>query len=231
MLVKPTKSDFENVPTKDGYDLWSQIYDSEDNPLISLESENLPPLLESVSGLNILDVGCGTGRQSFRLSELGATVCGIDFSDGMLEKARRKPNAEKVKFVFHDFNQGLPFTSDLFDVVISCLVFDHVKDPLPLMKEMRRVCKPSGEIIISVMHPAMMLLGVQARFTHPGSGMQIRPESASNKISDYVMASQKSGLKIEFIGEYEVDEKLCERSPRAQKYLGWPLLLLMKLLK
>jgi len=79
------------------------------------------------------------------------------------------------------------------------------------------------------MHPAMMLKGVQARFTDPATGRKIGPASHPNQISDYVMANVRAGLEIEHISEHAVDAALVARSPRSEKYLGWPLLLMMKL--
>src|SRR5207249_12248855 len=58
-------------------------------------------------------------------------------------------------------------SSDLFDRVLCCLVLDHISDLAGVFSEMRRVCRPDGSVVVSIMHPAMMLKGVQARFTDP----------------------------------------------------------------
>ena len=79
------------------------------------------------------------------------------------------------------------------------------------------------------MHPAMMLRGVQARFIEPASGRRIYPQSQPNQISDYVMAAVHAELQLEHLAEHAVDSSLAASSPRAAKYLGWPLLLLMRL--
>ena len=52
------------LPTKEGYDRWSEIYEEDGNPLILLEEPHVERLLGNVTGLSILDVGCGTGRHS-----------------------------------------------------------------------------------------------------------------------------------------------------------------------
>lgn len=217
------------VSTRAGYDRWSLIYDDEDNPLISLEERELGPLLGDVRGLSIVDVGCGTGRQALRLAAAGATVTGLDFSTGMLARARAKAGAAEVLFIEHDLTRSFPLDADTFDRVLCCLVLDHVFELEALFGEMARVCKPDGFVVASVMHPAMMLQGIQARFTDPESGRVVRPESAPNEISDYVMATTRAELRIVQMSEHAVDEELVERSPRARKHLGWPLLLLLKL--
>lgn len=217
------------VPTMEGYDRWAAVYDQEDNPLVLLEERELGRHLGKMRGLTIADIGCGTGRHSLKLAEAGADVIGVDFSDGMLAKARLKAGALPVCFVKHDLAKPLPLESRSFNVVLCCLVLDHISDPVALLRELARICRPDGFVLISVMHPAMELCGVQARFTDPVSGEVVCPESASNQISDYVMAATHAGLRFDHMSEHTVDHALVARSPRAAKYLGWPLLLLMKL--
>ena len=75
----------------------------------------------------------------------------------------------------------------------------------------------------------MMLLGLSARFVDPRTGRETRPQSHPNQISDFVMAAMRAGLTIDHLSEHAVDDALAARSPRAAKYLGWPMLLLMRL--
>ena len=84
-------------------------------------------------------------------------------------------------------------------------------------------------MIISVMHPAMSLRGVQARFIDPASGRRISPASHAHQMSDYLMAAVRAGLTLQQVSEYPMDAALAAQSPRAGKYLGWPMLLLLKL--
>src|SRR4030095_421245 len=95
--------------TREGYDLWSQIYDDEDNPLIALETAWVTRLLGDVRGLAVADVGCGTGRHAIAMAVAGAHVVGVDFSPGMLAKLRAKPGAGAVRLVRHELTNGLPF--------------------------------------------------------------------------------------------------------------------------
>lgn len=84
-------------------------------------------------------------------------------------------------------------------------------------------------MVASVMHPAMELKGVQARFQDTESGVEIRPVSFSHQISDYVMGALRAGLRLVELAEYSVDAALVAQSKRPEKHLGWPLLLFMKL--
>lgn len=217
------------VPTREGYDLWSAIYDDEDNPLIALETARVRTLLGDVRGLTIADIGCGTGRHALGMAAAGARVIALDFSVGMLARARAKPGLAAVPFVQHDFTSGLPFASRSVDGVTCCLVLEHVVDLDGAFGEMARICRVGGFVLVSDLHPTMRLLGVQANFTDPATGSETRPAGARHQLSDYVNAATRAGLCIDHMSEHVVDEALVARSPRARKHLGWPLLLLMRL--
>jgi ubiquinone/menaquinone biosynthesis C-methylase UbiE len=220
------------VPTREGYDLWAGHYDDDANPLVVLEEPIVAAALGEVRGLRILDVGCGTGRHAARLAGAGAQVTAIDFSQEMLAKARAKPGADRVRFIRHDLSKPLPLPSEAFDRVICCLVLDHIAALDMLFAEMARVCVGGSDrarVLITSMHPAMMLKGVQARFTDPASGEKVHVASVPNQISNYVMAAVNAGLAIDSMREFAADQTLARLAPRAGKYLGWPMLLVMEL--
>jgi ubiquinone/menaquinone biosynthesis C-methylase UbiE len=220
----------EIVPTRQGYDRWAEVYDDEDNPLVSLEEQHIHPLVGRVAGLNLADIGCGTGRHALRWVAAGARVTAMDFSTGMLKRARAKPGAEAVTWVRHDLAKPIPLPSAGFDRVCCCLVLDHIAALEKFFHQLHRLCGPTGCVIVSVMHPAMSLRGVQARFIDSATRRRISPASHAHQTSDYLMAAVRAGLKLEQVSEHAPDAALAARSPRAAKYLGWPMLLLMKLL-
>lgn len=221
---------FDVLPTREGYNRWAEIYDAEDNPLIVLEKPRVTELLGGVRGLRIADIGCGTGRHALRLAAEGAIVTAVDFSEGMMERARSKPGADKIRWVHHDIGKPLPLVAGEFDRVLCALVVDHVRDLEAFFRELGRICRPEGFIVVSSFHPAMMLRGVQARFVDPATGRDTRPASVANSISDYVLSAVRAELTIERMSEHAVDEDFAARSARAAKYLNWPMLLMMRLL-
>jgi malonyl-CoA O-methyltransferase len=212
-----------------GYDRWAEIYDAEANPLIGLEEPVVREALGDVSGLAALDLGCGTGRHTLWLAGAGAAVTAVDFSLGMMEKARAKPGAEKVRFLAHDLHERLPFPDGAFDAVVSGLVLEHLHDLDAFFAEARRVLKPGGRAVVSGMHPAMFLKGVQARFTDPETGEKVQPGSVEHSIGDLVMAAVRAGFALEGIDERPPDADFATRYPRAEKYVGWPMLLVLRL--
>ncbi len=218
------------IPTRQGYDLWAEIYDVEGNPLVALEEPEVDRRLGDVHELDLLDVGCGTGRHSVRLARRGARVVAVDFSLGMLSKARAKSAGTAVRFVEHDLAAPLPFAERSFDRVVCGLVLDHIKPLAPPSPKRWVACagRTRSLIVVSLMHPAMMLKGVQARFTDPASGKEIRPQSFSHQITDYgtppytrayACASYRSTLST------KRSRRAC-LAPRATS--PWPLLFMME---
>jgi len=147
----------------------------------------------------------------------------------MLTRARDRAGALPMDFHMQDPTQPLPFADAAFDRIICGLVLDHIPNLKPLFAEMRRVCRPTGFAVISVMHPAIMLRGVEARFTDRTTGREIRPASRRHQVTDYLNAVLAAGWTLDHASEHAVDAALVARSERARKHAGWLLLLLLHL--
>lgn len=227
-IFKPG-TDAEFVSVQDGYDRWATLYDAEDNPLIALEEPRVDALLGDVTGREVLELGSGTGRHTLRLVARGALVTALEISAEMAARAAAKPGWGAVRFVRHDLTEPLPLADAAFDVVCSFLVLEHIADLRAFFAECKRVCRPTGRIAMTTLHPAMLLRGIQAHFRDPESGRDVCPQSCPHQISDYVLAAVRSGLHIQTLGEHSVDADLARRSARAAKYEGWPMLFTMGL--
>ncbi|MFH1418829.1 MAG: class I SAM-dependent methyltransferase [Planctomycetota bacterium] len=226
MMADPIKLD-----ARTGYDRWAQVYDTEGNPLVQLEEPVVRAWIPAPAGQCIADVACGTGRHTLWLAQAGAAVHAFDASAGMIEKAREKLAGRDVRFAEHALPAPLPVADGTFDVVLFALVADHVEDLPGAFRELRRVLKPGGLLIFTVLHPAMNLRGITARFWDPVTGDEVRVAAFEHTYADYVMATLSAGLVIEEIVERKADAELARKTPRAEKYVGWPMLLAMRLRK
>src|SRR5689334_11082550 len=94
-----------------------------------------------------LDAGCGDGRHLAALdAELPARIAGVDISERILETARaRVPRADLRQANL----ESLPFDDGAFDLVLSSQVIEHVLDAPAAMRELARVLRPGGTLIIS----------------------------------------------------------------------------------
>jgi malonyl-CoA O-methyltransferase len=216
-------------PIRAGYDRWAQVYDHDGNPLVALEEPVVREAVGAVAGRTVLDLGCGTGRHALWLAAAGARVTAVDFSEGMLAEARRKPGAAAVRFVVHDLHEPLPFPGAAFDLVVSGLVLEHLRELAPFFRESRRVLRDDGQAVISAMHPAMFLRDRRARFTDPASGQVVEPGSFPHPLGAFVMAAVEAGFQPEGIDERAPDAPFAERYPRAQNHIGWPMLVVLRL--
>ena len=214
-----------------GYDRWAAVYDHDANPLPPLEEPVVRHAVGDPHGLIVLDLGCGTGRHALWLAASGASVTAVDFSEGMLEEARRKPGAEQIRFICHDLYLPLPLADGEFDLLVSGLVVEHLRELGKFFSEINRVLKRGGRAVVSAMHPAMFLRGSQARFTDPTTGELVQPGSIAHSMSEFVMAAVGAELQLTGIEEISPDTKFATKFPRAEKYVGWPMLVVMQLLK
>ncbi len=96
----------------------------------------------------VLEVGVGTGKNlPFYDPAKVRSVTGVDISPGMLVRARRKECSVPRELLELDA-QNLPFKDDAFDTVLATCVFCTVPDPLAALREVRRVCRPGGRILL-----------------------------------------------------------------------------------
>lgn len=98
-----------------------------------------------VAGERILDVAAGTGTSSAAIARSGAEVVAVDFSPGMIEKGRNKHPA--IEFIEADAS-ALPFSANEFDAVTISFGLRNIENPRKALKEMYRVLKPGGRIIV-----------------------------------------------------------------------------------
>ncbi|QGA81973.1 class I SAM-dependent methyltransferase [Halomicrobium sp. LC1Hm] len=102
---------------------------------------------EHASG-RVLDVACGTGR-NFRYLPSSSTVVGIDITDAMLGHARDELERLGLDGRVHQMDaEALAFSDDSFDTVISSFSTCTFPDPVAALREMERVCAPSGEMLL-----------------------------------------------------------------------------------
>lgn len=103
------------------------------------------------AGESILDIGCGNARDILPMLECGASIVGVDLSEGMLQQARRDLAAagyHDVRLELGDATQ-LTFPDGTFDKVVCSETIEHIPEAEKAIGEMYRVLKPGGSLVIS----------------------------------------------------------------------------------
>ena len=209
---------------REGYDLWADTYDSSVNPLVSLDRRYTLELLAPQPGQRILDAACGTGHYLKAACEAGSFSVGLDVSGGMLNVARREvPN---VSLAQADLDEGLPFRSGVFDVVLCTLVSEHLTNLPVFFEEAARVLAQEGRFVFSAFHPDLAAAGIEANFEL--EGVEYRLGAEKHTVDDFLNAFTAGGFRIRSHREFAGDEELVRQIGWARKYLGRPLLVLIE---
>ncbi|GLI16015.1 class I SAM-dependent methyltransferase [Neomoorella thermoacetica] len=116
-----------------------------------VEKEPIYAYLDPHAGEHILDVGCGTGNFSLELARRGVKVTGIDISDPMLAKARKKAADAGLAIEFlHADAMNLPFGDNTFDKIVSVTALEFAPELKAVLEESYRVLKPGGRMVIGL---------------------------------------------------------------------------------
>jgi 2-polyprenyl-3-methyl-5-hydroxy-6-metoxy-1,4-benzoquinol methylase len=137
-------------PPAAAYDRWHSMLpvdDGSSTPWHMLANELLDSE-QDVVGRAVLEIGCGRGGFAASLSKRGARVTASDFSSAALELARKEFAILGVQWVQADIQQ-LPFDEASFDTVVSCETIEHVPDPARAVRELARVLRPEGRLILT----------------------------------------------------------------------------------
>ena len=104
----------------------------------------------------VLDVGCGPGLLACAFARVVQRATGIDLTPAMLDQARKLQLQQGLSNV--NWREGditaLPYSDHEFSIVSCRYVFHHLEDPLAVLKEMARVCRPGGRVVVVDMAPA-----------------------------------------------------------------------------
>ncbi|MCS7106382.1 MAG: methyltransferase domain-containing protein [Candidatus Aenigmarchaeota archaeon] len=208
------------LSVKKGYDVWAKTYDVYENPLVALEEKPLLKIIGNVRGKRVLDAGCGTGRITVKLLEKGAKVFGIDISEKMLERARVKAKKFKKRCELKLASvYKIPYPKNSFDMVVCNLVTSHLQNLKKAIAEMARVLKPKGFLIISDLHPWVILNNKGTIFFQDDKEYVIK--NYYHSFEEYFRSLKESNLKIVEIKELKDNKEVIKIILRLyKKYKG-----------
>ncbi|HEY9229734.1 MAG TPA: class I SAM-dependent methyltransferase, partial [Gemmatimonadaceae bacterium] len=142
-MVDPLKGDDDVARA---YDRWAATYDTDANATRDLDATIVRASAPDPTAGDVLELGCGTGKNTVWLAERGRRVVAMDFSQGMLDVARRRVAGDNVHFVRQDVRTRWSAEDASFDVVIGNLILEHVDNVSFVFAEAARVIRPGGTL-------------------------------------------------------------------------------------
>ena len=150
--------------------------------------------------LAILEIGCGTGKNTVWLAELSERLLALDFSAGMLARARQKVRSPHVTFEQADLTRTWPCPDELVDLVVCNLVLEHIRDLDFIFGQAARVLKAGGHFFVCELHPFRQYQGTQANFQ--GRQGPVAIPAFTHHLSDFTGAAQEQGLALVRLNEW-----------------------------
>lgn len=179
---------------QDAYNEWSDIYDSNINRTRDLDAQVTRLLLNGQRFPSILEIGCGTGKNTEFLAEIGDAVLAFDFSEKMLAKARQKVTASHVRFEQADITQPWNCKDDSFDLITCNLVLEHIQDLNHIFAQAARTLRSGGQFLVNELHPFKQYGGTKARFERGADVVEV--DVFIHHISEFMHAAEGSGLRL-----------------------------------
>jgi len=189
------------------YNQWAQQYDESANKTRDLEGLAFRDQLEEITFTNVLEIGCGTGKNTAWLAERAQRITAVDLSENMITRAKEKLPDSHVNFVIADINEEWNFTSETFDLVSFSLMLEHIENLEAVFKKLVGLLLPGGYVYIGELHPFKQYTGSKARYETP-EGTQV-VTCYDHHISDFTNAARKFGLALVALDEYfdDAEEK------------------------
>lgn len=201
----------ENVPASDHRKVTLAQFTAQAAPFAALPAHELAvAFVIAAAGIGpesvVLDVACGPGIVACEIAAVARQVTGLDLTPAMLEGARQRQAAKGLRNVAWVAGEAeaLPFADGAFSQVVTRYSFHHLLRPAAALREMVRVCRPGGRVIVvDAVVPTEQAAGYDAfeRLRDPSHVHALDPEAMRALFRD-------AGLHLEREGGYEVPIEL-----------------------
>ncbi|MGE5400521.1 MAG: class I SAM-dependent methyltransferase [Ignavibacteriales bacterium] len=199
------------------YNEWSATYDSDINLTRDLDHVATVNSLKGLPSQRILEIGCGTGKNTAYLAQICEKMLALDFSEGMLAIARKKLNMNNLAFVLADITRPWPCRDQDMDLIISNLVLEHVEYLPFVFSEAYRSLKAGGSFFVCELHPFRQYQGKKARFQADEETIEI--QAYIHHISSFIDAAKDTGFKLRELKEWWHEKDEDTAAPRLISFI------------
>jgi len=178
----------------DKYNIWAYQYDNNINPTRDLDKAITKESLSNIDFFKVLELGCGSGKNTEWLITKADKLVGLDFSKNMLALARKKITSPKVTFINADLNEKWPVNNDSFDLATINLTLEHIKILDHIFNSVFMKLVQGGKCFVCELHPKKQLAGSKAQFKE--NGTEIVLDIFQHSEQEYIKSAKKAGFNL-----------------------------------
>jgi SAM-dependent methyltransferase len=194
------------VDTRTMYNQWSATYDDAENKTRDLEKEAGQKILSPLSFDRVLELGCGTGKNTEWLSGKATYLLAVDLSEEMMAKAKEKMPGLHVQFQQADITMPWTFIKENVDLITCSLVLEHIEALNFIFRQANSALASGGYFYICELHPYKQYSGSKARF-ETSEGLTVL-ECFVHHASDYFDAAITNNFSCERLDEwFDADDR------------------------
>lgn len=186
------------------YNSWANQYDTNANKTRDLDTKSTIETLRTLDFTKVIEVGCGTGKNTSYLLTKADKIIGLDFSQEMLNKAKAKIQDERVEFQKADITTEWNVENNFADLITCSLVLEHIKDLDFIFNQAAKKLKSEGYFFISELHPFKQYSGSKAKFETENGTQEL--ETYVHHVSEYLNLATKNGFELVELKEWFDDE-------------------------
>jgi ubiquinone/menaquinone biosynthesis C-methylase UbiE len=187
------------MENKEAYNRWSVTYDVGANKTRDAEALALRDLLSKVNFSNVIELGCGTGKNTAWLAERADHVIAVDFSEEMVNEAKKKIKLN-TEFVSADVRRPWPFSNIEADLITSSLILEHIENIDFIFQQANEHLASQGLFYIGELHPFKQYQGTKARFEIDSTMVTL--ECFTHHISEYFEGARKNKFSCLHLKEW-----------------------------
>ncbi|AMC11170.1 methyltransferase type 11 [Lutibacter profundi] len=198
------------------YNSWAAQYDSNENKTRELDKIVTISTLSNYKFSTVIELGCGTGKNTLWLLKKAQKIIGLDFSQEMLKKAKEKIKNSNVVFKNADITKPWDIENEFANLITSNLTLEHIKNLDFIFNQAFKKLKPNGVFFISELHPFKQYSGSKARFESENGTVAL--EVYTHHISEYLNSAKKYNFKLIEINEW-FDQSSKNEIPRLISFI------------
>ncbi len=193
------------MQNKEAYNHWSASYDAVINKTRDTEALAFRSILSGVKFSNVIELGCGTGKNTEWLAQRADHIIAVDFSEEMLNVAKNKIASGNIDFTIADITKPWLFAGKKVDLITCSLILEHIEHIDFVFQQAGEHLADKGLFYTGELHPFKQYQGSKARFeTVPGEFFTL--ECFTHHISEYMDTAAKYEFSCRALEEWFDDD-------------------------